>query len=86
MTSIVRPFIEKSRAINMTLLEVLSSKLGLPPGTLASFHKSEDPSSSLARCIRAPPCAPHETLFIPAHTDYGSLVLCPTVFCCPVPN
>ncbi|RPD55162.1 Clavaminate synthase-like protein [Lentinus tigrinus ALCF2SS1-6] len=73
MTSTIRPFIEKSLAVNDTLLAVLNSKLGLPRGTLASFHKPEDPSSSLSRCIRAPPCAPNEKLFIPAHTDYGSL-------------
>ncbi|TFK83383.1 Clavaminate synthase-like protein [Polyporus arcularius HHB13444] len=73
MHSAVRPFMEKSLAVNNTLLEVLNSKLGLPPGTIASFHDPMDPSSSLSRCIRAPPCVPNEKLFIPAHTDYGSL-------------
>ncbi len=74
MESAVRRFIVKSLAVNNTLLEVLNTKLGLPSGTLASFHDPKSPSSSLSRCIRAPPCVPNEKLFIPAHTDYGSLV------------
>ena len=35
MESIIKPFVEKSLAINHFLIDVLNDKLGLPKGTLA---------------------------------------------------
>ncbi|TBU40924.1 Clavaminate synthase-like protein [Dichomitus squalens] len=76
MTSTIRPFVEKSLEINVALLDVFTQKLGLPRGALADLHRTEEESGCLARCIRAPPRAgPQEKLFIPAHTDYGSLTI-----------
>ncbi|KAI0686228.1 Clavaminate synthase-like protein [Earliella scabrosa] len=73
MASTIRPFVEKAQSVNGTLLAVFNERLGLPRGALAGLHREGDHSSSLARCIRAPPHAPDEKLFIPAHTDYGTL-------------
>ena len=76
IASTIRPFVEQSIEVNLRLLEVFNGKLGLPRGTLAQLHKREEKSGCLSRCIRAPPrSGPPEKLFIPAHTDYGSLVL-----------
>ena len=74
MEATIRPFVEKAQAVNGTLLGVFNERLGLPRGALAGLHREGDHSSSLARCIRAPPHGPDEKLFIPAHTDYGTLV------------
>ncbi len=74
MAPVVRPFVEKSWKIDQLLLEIFDEKLKLPRGTLASLHRADEQSGCLARCIRAPPRALDEKLFIPAHTDYGSLV------------
>ena len=75
MDSTVKPFVEKSLAINNVLIDVLNDKLGLPKGTLAELHKPEAFSGCTARVIRAPPhVGPDEKLFLTAHTDFGSLV------------
>ena len=75
MESTIKPFVEKSLAINHFLIDILNDKLGLPKGTLASFHKPEVHSGCTARVIRAPPyVGPEEKLFLTAHTDFGSLV------------
>ena len=75
MESTIKPFVEKSLAINHFLIDVLNDKLGLPSGTLAEFHKAREHSGCIARAIRAPPHpVSEEKLFLSAHTDYGSLV------------
>lgn len=75
MESVYKPFVQKALTVNNSLIGVLNDKLGLPKGTLASFHKVEDHSGCFARVIRAPPHpVPDEKLFLAAHTDYGSLV------------
>ena len=75
MESTIKPFVEKSLAINNFLIGIMNDKLGLPKGTLASFHKPLEHSGCVARAIRAPP---HPSLeaktFLTAHTDFGSLV------------
>ncbi|KAM5537782.1 hypothetical protein V8D89_008550 [Ganoderma adspersum] len=74
MESTIKPFVEKSLAINHFLIDILNDKLGLPKGTLASFHKPEAHSGCTARVIRAPPyVGSEEKLFLTAHTDFGSL-------------
>ncbi|KAI1790646.1 Clavaminate synthase-like protein [Ganoderma leucocontextum] len=74
MESTIKPFVEKSLAINHFLIDLLNDKLGLPKGTLAEFHKAHEHSGCIARVIRAPPHpVPEEKLFLSAHTDYGSL-------------
>ena len=55
MESTIRPFIEKSLAVNNTLLAVLDDKLGLPEGALARRHPRKEPSGSESRCIKNPP-------------------------------
>ena len=77
MESTIRPFIEKSLAVNNTLLAVLNDRLGLPEGALGLRHPREEPSGSESRCIKNPP-RPNgmtkEQAAIGAHTDFGSLV------------
>ncbi|KAH9918577.1 Clavaminate synthase-like protein [Epithele typhae] len=76
MESTIRPFVRKSLAVNMTLLNILNDRLGLPEGTLATRHKLEEPSGSEARTIKNPPRPngmTEEQAAIGAHTDFGSL-------------
>ncbi|KAH9912923.1 uncharacterized protein BXZ73DRAFT_107158 [Epithele typhae] len=49
MESIVTPFVKNSLAISNHLIGVLTDKLGLPAGTLASLHKVEGFSGCTAR-------------------------------------
>lgn len=77
MESTVMPFVRKSIAVNMTLLNVLNDQLGLPEGTLAKKHSMEEFSGSEARCIKSLPKTEEmseEHRAIGAHTDFGSLV------------
>lgn len=75
MTTIVRPFVQKSLEVNQTILGIFNDKLGLPKGTLADLHPSHEHSGSEARLIKNPPM-PHNIhkRAIGAHTDFGSLV------------
>ncbi|KAJ7211614.1 Clavaminate synthase-like protein [Mycena pura] len=73
MTCTIKPFVEKSLAINNTLLDVLNDKLGLPKGTLARLHPREDYSGSETRVLYSPPIVGRQVLS--AHTDFGSLSL-----------
>ena len=76
MEGTIRPFIEKSLAVNNTLLDIFNDRLGLPQGTLAKKHLREEPSGSESRCIKNPPkpAATEPKTAIGAHTDFGSLV------------
>ncbi|KAI0637479.1 Clavaminate synthase-like protein [Trametes polyzona] len=74
METTVKPFVQKSLAINHFIIDIFSNKLGLPHGTLAGLHKADEASGCTARCIRAPPqlVQTDKTLLNP-HTDFGSL-------------
>ncbi|KAF7288798.1 Clavaminate synthase-like protein [Mycena chlorophos] len=72
MDSTIKPFVEKSLAVNMTLLAVFNEKLGFPEGTLAKQHLREEFSGSETRVLYSPP-AGKDTQAIGAHTDFGSL-------------
>ena len=74
MESTIKPFVEKSLAVNKLLIDALNDKLGLPKGTFADLHKPEAFSGCTARVIRAPPLVEPEKLVLSAHTDSGSLV------------
>lgn len=77
MESTIRPFVDKSLAVNKTILDVLNDRLGLPQGTLADQHRMEEQSCSEARCIKNPPRPngiSEEKAALGAHTDFGSLV------------
>ena len=75
MESTLKPFVEKSLAINSLLIDALNDKLGLPEGTLAAVHRPGEHCRSTARVIRAPPSlAPEAKTFLNPHTDFGSLV------------
>ena len=75
METTIKPFVEKSLAINNFVISILNEKLGLPKGTLASFHNPWEHSGCVARVIRAPPYPNQdEKTFLTAHTDFGSLV------------
>lgn len=80
MESTIIPFVKKSIAVNETVLSIFNAKLGLPEGTLAKFHRTDEPSGSEARCIKNPPKPEQpEQLQDPkaalgSHTDFGSLV------------
>ncbi|KAH9918560.1 uncharacterized protein BXZ73DRAFT_105192 [Epithele typhae] len=74
MESIVTSFVKNSLAISNHLIGVLTDKLGLPAGTLASPHKVEGFSGCTARFIRAPSYPGLEgKTFLTVHTDFGSL-------------
>ncbi|KAI0333381.1 Clavaminate synthase-like protein [Cubamyces sp. BRFM 1775] len=74
MESTIRPFIEKSLAINHFLIDVLNDKLGLPKGALADLHQVDRASGCTARCIKAPPMVERENkTFLNPHTDFGSI-------------
>lgn len=76
MESTIKPFVQKSVAINMTIMDIFNEKLGLPEGALAERHKLDTPTASEARCIKNPPSKdkPADRQAIGAHTDFGSLV------------
>lgn len=71
------PFVRKSMAINMMILNILDDLLGLPQGTLADLHTLEELSGSEARVIKS---QPHPSSMnevkasLASHTDFGSLV------------
>lgn len=74
MSTIVRPFVQKSLEVNQTILNIFNDKLGLPEGTLMKQHSLDEHSGCEARIIKNPPM-PHNTQkrAIGAHTDFGSL-------------
>lgn len=75
MTTVVRPFVEKSLEVNQTILEIFNDKLGLPEGFLMKQHPLDEPSGSEARIIKNPPMSHDvEKRALGAHTDFGSLV------------
>ncbi|KAI0696905.1 hypothetical protein BC835DRAFT_1271188 [Cytidiella melzeri] len=76
MDSTIRPFIQKSLGINMTLLKVFNERLGLPEGALASKHTIDAPSGCESRVIKNPPrhdATAEAKQAIGAHCDFGSL-------------
>lgn len=77
MESTIRPFIQKSIDINMTIMEVFNERLGLPKGALAEKHTLNAPSGCESRVIKNPPrkdpSMPTKQA-IGAHCDFGSLV------------
>jgi len=76
MGSTIKPFVQKSLAVNDTLLAVLNDRLGLPKGAIARRHAPGAPSGSETRCIRTPPRPdiPVDKATLGAHTDFGSMV------------
>ncbi|KAI0791515.1 Clavaminate synthase-like protein [Irpex lacteus] len=76
MESTIRPFIQKSIDINMTIMEVFNERLGLPKGALAEKHTLNAPSGCESRVIKNPPrkdpSMPTKQA-IGAHCDFGSL-------------
>ncbi|KAF8871423.1 Clavaminate synthase-like protein [Gymnopilus junonius] len=73
MESTVKPFIEKSLAVNNTLMDILNDKLGLKKGRLLEFYTNEEFSGSEARIIRNPPMSDTQKIALGSHTDFGSL-------------
>ncbi|KAG6863796.1 hypothetical protein C0991_003162, partial [Blastosporella zonata] len=76
MDSTIVPFVKKSLKVTNTLLDVLSDRLGLPPGAFLDKHPINEFSGSEARVIRNPPPPPESadiSLGIGSHTDFGSL-------------
>lgn len=77
MEGTIRPFIQKSLDVNLTLLAVFNERLGLPEGTLAKCHLMDEHSACESRVIKNPPKPgemPEDKAAIGAHTDFGSLV------------
>jgi isopenicillin N synthase-like dioxygenase len=74
MTSIVRPFVEKSMEVNRTIIGIFNDKLGLPHDTLLNLHPLDEHSGCEARILKNPPM-PHndQKTALGAHTDFGSL-------------
>ncbi|KAJ7623875.1 hypothetical protein DFH06DRAFT_757888 [Mycena polygramma] len=73
MVSTIVPFVEKSLAVNDTLINVFDAKLGLPTGTLAKLHPRGEFSGSATRCTYSPPILDRQLTAISPHTDFGSL-------------
>ncbi|KAI0773527.1 Clavaminate synthase-like protein [Fomes fomentarius] len=74
MDSTIKPFVQKSLAINHFLIGILNDKLGLPKDTLAACHEVGEHSGCTARVIRAAPQQNFDDkVFLTAHTDFGSL-------------
>jgi len=71
MERTIKPFVERSLAVNNTLLDALNDKMGLPRGTLAQLHPREEYSGSETRVLYSPPVVDRQV--ISAHTDFGSL-------------
>ncbi|KAI8990676.1 Clavaminate synthase-like protein [Trametes punicea] len=71
MDSVVTPFVEKSMAVNNTLLDIFERLLGLPKGAISMLHATDEPCGSEARVIKTPPN--QSSAGIGAHTDFGTL-------------
>ncbi|KAJ6595200.1 hypothetical protein DFH09DRAFT_1305877 [Mycena vulgaris] len=71
MEPTITPFVEKSLAVNNTLLDIFNDKLGLPKGTLLKKHLRDEYSGSETRSTFSPPIVDRQV--IGAHTDFGSL-------------
>ncbi|KAJ7226200.1 hypothetical protein C8J57DRAFT_1389997 [Mycena rebaudengoi] len=78
MVSTIVPFVEKSLAVNNTLIDVFDAKLGLPNGTLSKLHPRREFSGSTTRCIYSPRILCRKATAISAHTgpSDGSYGLC----------
>jgi hypothetical protein len=68
MVSTIVPFVEKSLAVNNTLIDAFDAKLGLPNGTLSKLHPRREFSGSTTRCIYSPPILDRQATAISAHT------------------
>lgn len=80
MESTIKPFVQKSVDITSSIINIFNDRLGLPKGALAQRHLVNEPSGCEARCIKNPPSrgsAPNKQA-LGAHTDFGSLVCCPS--------
>ncbi|TRM63088.1 hypothetical protein BD626DRAFT_569149 [Schizophyllum amplum] len=77
MPTVVQPFVRKSVGVNGTLLSALSSRLGLPAGSIERRHTNDEHSASETRVIHSPPPTSEKERearkAIGAHTDFGSL-------------
>ncbi|KAJ6609556.1 hypothetical protein B0H10DRAFT_2063844 [Mycena sp. CBHHK59/15] len=71
MDSTIKPFIEKSLAVNNTLLGAFNDRLGLPKGTLLKQHPREEFSGSESRCTFSPPIVDRQVSFL--HNRLGGL-------------
>ncbi|OCH93705.1 Clavaminate synthase-like protein [Obba rivulosa] len=77
MGDTIKPFVERSLAVNATLLAVLEKRLGIPEGELAKLHRPEKLSGCVARISRVSPqnVVEEAKRVLQAHTDFGSLTL-----------
>ncbi|KAK6992924.1 Clavaminate synthase-like protein [Favolaschia claudopus] len=74
MASTIAPFVEKSLAVNDTLIDAFNEKLGLPRGALLNLHPRHEFSGSATRITYSPPRLDHDVrTAISAHTDFGSM-------------
>ena len=74
MDSTVVPFVKRSLAINNTILEIFTDRLGLPSGSLLERHRMDELSGSETRIIRNGSTLSTTKQAIGSHTDFGSLV------------
>jgi hypothetical protein len=68
MVTTTVPFVEKSLAVNNTLIDVFDAKLGLPNGTLSRLHPRREFSGSATRCTYNPPILAPQATVNSAHT------------------
>ncbi|KIJ30337.1 hypothetical protein M422DRAFT_36625 [Sphaerobolus stellatus SS14] len=72
----IKNFIQASDAINRSLMDIMSDRLGIPREILRAKHDPTKTTPSESRVIRNPPrpMSPEE-IAIGSHTDFGSLSL-----------
>lgn len=82
MENTIRPFTQKSMEVNLTLIDVLNDKLGLPQGELVKRHINQAVKGGESRCTKSPKhqVISEESAVLGAHTDFGSLVSAPVPY------
>ncbi|KAI3573698.1 hypothetical protein IWW34DRAFT_754385 [Fusarium oxysporum f. sp. albedinis] len=69
-------FIRQSHTLAILILDILTSRLGLPPNALGSIHRLSEMSGDQVRFIHAPPQpADDRRVSLGEHTDFGSVTI-----------
>ncbi|KAI3572459.1 putative oxidoreductase [Fusarium oxysporum f. sp. albedinis] len=69
-------FIRQSHTLAILILDILTSRLGLPPNALGSIHRLSEISGDQVRFTHAPPQpADDRRVSLGEHTDFGSVTI-----------
>ncbi|KAF4472530.1 Clavaminate synthase [Fusarium agapanthi] len=73
---VLSSFIRQSHTLAILILDILTSRLGLPPNALGSIHRLSEMSGDQVRFIHAPPQpADDRRVSLGEHTDFGSVTI-----------